>query len=157
MAEIAKKLAAAIPAAAVILAAGGLSFYWLANKPRAVRQPVQTSAPAVEIVTPQAVNHQTSVFALGKVIASQSVNLNSRVSGMVISVSDNFIEGGFLKKGEQIVQLDPTDFRLAVQQRKSDLAAARFNLKLEMGQQAIARREFELFGKELGDQAKELV
>lgn len=152
-----KKLVKFLPALLILLVAGGLSFYWLANKPRAARMPTPVVAPLVEIIQPQLVNHQTSVSSLGNVIASQSVNLNSRVSGMVVSVSENFIEGGILKKGEQIVQLDPTDFRLAVQQRESDLEQATFNLKIEMGQQSIAKREFELLGTDLNEQARELV
>lgn len=141
----------------IVLVAVSLSYYWLSNKPRAKRKPAHIAAPLVETFTPVVTDHQTSVFAMGNVIASQSVNLNARVSGMVISVSENFIEGGFLKKGEPIVQIDPTDFQLAVRQRKSELTKAEFDLKMEMGQQAIARREFELLGSELGPQAKELV
>jgi RND family efflux transporter MFP subunit len=157
MVNIAKKLRPFLTPLFIILIAGGLSYYWLTHKPRASRKPIQVPPPLVEIIELKAGDHQTSIFAMGNVIASQSVNLNARVSGMVVSVSDNFIEGGLLKKGEQIVQIDPTDFRLAVRQRKSDLAKAEFNLKMEMGQQAIARREFELLGDELGPQAKELV
>lgn len=152
-----KKLVKFLPAMLILLVACGLSFYWLTNKPRAVRIPTPAVAPLVEVIEPQRGDHQTQVNSLGTVIASQSVNLNSRVSGMVISVSKNFIEGGILKKGEHIVQLDPTDFRLAVQQRESDLEQAKFNLKIEMGQQSIAKREFELLGAGLDEQAEELV
>ncbi|OAI14018.1 efflux transporter periplasmic adaptor subunit [Methylomonas lenta] len=157
MVNIFKKLIKFLPALLILLVAGGLSFYWLANKPRAARMPAAVVAPLVEIIEPQLGTHQTSINSLGTVIASQSVNLNSRVSGMVISVSQNFIEGGILKKGEQIVQLDPTDFRLSVQQRESELEQAKFNFKIEMGQQSIAKREFELLGGDLDDQARELV
>lgn len=152
-----KMLLKFLPSLILLLIAGSLSFYWLTNKPRANKAPAPVAAPLVEIIEPQPVNHQTTISSLGNVIASQSVNLNSRVSGMVVSVSKNFIEGGILKKGEKIVQLDPTDFRLAIQQRESDLEQAKFNLKIEMGQQSIARREFELLGTDLDDQASELV
>jgi multidrug resistance efflux pump len=95
---------------------------------------------------------------MGNIIPSQSVNLTSRISGMVIEIGDNFIEGGLLKKGEKIVQLDPTDFHLIVQQKQSDLAQAEFNLKLEHGQQTIARLEFQLLGGgQLSEQEQELV
>lgn len=146
-----------LPALIILSLAGGLSYYWLSNKPRANRMPTPVAAPLVEVIQPRLGNHQTSVNSLGNVIASQSVNLNSRVSGMVVSVSKNFIEGGILKQGEQIVQLDPTDFRLAVQQRESELEQAKFDLKIEMGQQSIAKREFELLGADLDEQARELV
>ena len=157
MVNIANKIRPFLAPFLIILVTVSLSYYWLSNKPRAKRKPAHIAAPLVETITPEVSDHQTSLFAMGNVIASQSVNLNARVSGMVISVSENFIEGGFLKKGEPIVEIDPIDFQLAVRQRKSELIKAEFDLKMEMGQQAIARREFELLGSELGPQAKELV
>ncbi|GAB4264181.1 MAG: efflux RND transporter periplasmic adaptor subunit [Methylomicrobium sp.] len=142
---------------AILALAGTLSFYWLTNKPRAMRNPTPAVAPLVDIIAPQPADHQTTVFALGQVIPAQSVNLNSRVDGMVISVSDQFIEGGLLKQGEEIVRLDPTDYELRVRQAQSELTRARFNLKMELGQQAIAQREYQLLGQELDELAKELV
>ena len=103
-------------------------------------------APKVSTVSFKVIDHPTTIFAMGNIVPSQSVNLTSRIGGMVVEVGDNFIEGGVLKKGEKIVQLDPTDFRLVVQKRQSDLAQAEFKLTLEQGQQAIAQREFELLG-----------
>lgn len=152
-----KKFATLLISLAIVAFAGALSFYWLSNKPRAVRAPVTAVAPLVEIITPQAIDHQTTVFALGNVIPAQSVNLNSRVDGMVVSVSDQFIEGGLLKKDEEIVRLDPTDYELRVRRAQSDLTQARFNLKMELGQQAIAQREYQLLGQELDELAQELV
>jgi RND family efflux transporter MFP subunit len=152
-----KKFATLLISLAIVAFAGALSFYWLSNKPRAVRAPVTAVAPLVEIITPQAIDYQTTVFALGNVIPAQSVNLNSRVDGMVVSVSDQFIEGGLLKKDEEIVRLDPTDYELRVRRAQSDLTQARFNLKMELGQQAIAQREYQLLGQELDELAQELV
>lgn len=141
----------------IVLVAGSLSYYWMSHKPRAERSPPKPLTPLVEVVKPHAIDHQTTIYAMGTVIASQSVNLTPRISGMVINVSPNFIEGGMLKKGDELVQLDPTDYRLALKLRESEVAKAQFNLKLEYGQQAIARREFQLLGADLDDQEKELV
>lgn len=152
-----KKLLALLLSLLIIAVAGSVSYYWLANKPRAERGPPTVSAPLVEIITPSAIDHPVTVFALGNVVAAQSVNLNSQVDGMVMSVSKNFIEGGLLKKGEEIVKLDPTDYKLRLRQAQDDLVRAKFNLKLELGQQAIAKREYQLLGEELDDLAKELV
>ncbi len=136
----------------------GLSAYFLLNPPRAPKMTGQVIAPRVTAISFKVINHSTTIFAMGNVIPSQSVNLTSRISGMVVEVGDNFIEGGVLKKGDKIVQLDPTDFRLIVQQKQSDLAQAEFNLKLEQGQQTIAVREFQLLGGgKLSPQEEELV
>ena len=89
-----------------------LSNYWLTHKPRANRAPKTVSAPLVETLKPTIKNHQTTIHAMGNVIASQSVNLTPRISGLVISVSPNFIEGGSARRDalfkERIVDEIPT-------------------------------------------------
>lgn len=157
MVERARKFGLTFSAIAIVALAVAVSAYWLSNKPRAERKPAATPPPMVETLSPPLIEHEVTIHAMGNVMASQSVNLNARVSGMVVAVSKNFIEGGFLQKGEPIVELDPTDFKLMVEQRRADLEKAKFNMKLEMGQQAIAQKEFELLGGDLNQQARELV
>lgn len=141
----------------ILCVAGSISAYWLSNQPRAPRVEAKIMAPQVTTLSTKVIDHPTTIYAMGNVIPSQSVNLTSRISGLVTEIGNNFIEGGLLKKGEKIVQLDPTDFKLIIQQRQSDVAQAEFNLKLEQGQQAIALREFQLLGSQLGEQETELV
>ncbi len=152
-----KKLIKLLPTLLIIIAVSGLSYYWITHKPRAERIRPKANAPLVEVIKPPVINHQTAVYAMGTVIASQSVNLTPRISGMVVSISPNFIEGGMLKKDEQLVQLDPTDYLLTIKQSENELAKAQFDLKLEQGQQAIVKREFQLLGTQLTDQEQELV
>jgi len=146
-----------LPSLLIIFFAGGISYYWITSKPQANRKFVTKNIPLVELINPEFKDHTLSVYAMGTVIAAQEVNLTSRISGMVIATNPNFIEGGILKKGEKIVSLDPTDYKLAIAQRQSDVEKARFNLKLEQGRQAIALREFELLGAKLKPEEKELV
>ena len=147
-----------IVALIIICVAGLLSSYWLSNRPRAPKVSAKVVTPKVTTVAVKVIDHPTTIFAMGNIIPSQIVNLTSRISGMVIEIGDNYIEGGLLKKGEKIVQLDPTDFHLIVQQKQSDLAQAEFNFKLEQGLQAIARLEFQLLGGgQLSEQEEELV
>ncbi len=153
-----KNLRSIIISLIIVLVAGSLSSYWLSNRPRAPKVLGKFVAPRVTVMSYQVIDHPTTIFAMGNVIPSQSVNLTSRISGMVIGVGDNFIEGGVLKKGEKIVQLDPTDFRLIILQKESDVVQAEFNLKLEQGQQAISRREFQILGGgQLSEQEEELI
>jgi RND family efflux transporter MFP subunit len=145
------------PALALIAISIMLSGYWLSHQPRAERTEPKISVPLVEIIEPEIISHQTTISAMGNVIAAQSVNLTPRISGMVKWISPNFIEGGVLKKDEVLVELDPTDYKIAIVQSKNDLAKAQFNLKIEQGQQVIVRREYQLLGTELNGHEQELV
>ena len=154
---MAKRLLRWIPTLLILSISLGLSYYWLSNKPKAKRSVVQGLAPLVEVIQLQASDHTMTVHAMGNVIPARKVNLTSRINGMVISVSPHFLPGDFLKKGEQIVQLDPTDYQLAIKQKENALAKARFDLTIELGQQAIAQREFKLLNADLDPQSKNLV
>ena len=152
-----KKVQKFIPSLILTALSIALSSYWLTHQPRAERITPKVSAPLVEVIKPEIISHQTTVSVMGNVIAAQSVNLTPRISGMVQWVSPNFIEGGILKTGEPLVELDPTDYKIAIVQSQNDLAKAQFNLKLEQGQQVIVRREYQLLGAELSGQEQELV
>ncbi|MCK5727670.1 MAG: HlyD family efflux transporter periplasmic adaptor subunit [Methylococcales bacterium] len=141
----------------ILTIAGYISYQWMHNKPEAKRAPPEVVNPLVQLITPQFSQHQISVYAMGTVIAAQEVNLTSRISGMVIKTNPNFIEGGTLKKGEWMVQLDPVDYKLLIDQRLSELEKNRLNLKLEQGKQAIAKYEAQLLNTELTQAERALV
>jgi RND family efflux transporter MFP subunit len=154
---MAKRLLQWIPTVLILSIGFGLSYYWLNNKPKAKAKAVQNSIPLVEFIQPQVIDYPTTIQAMGNIIPARHVNLTSRINGMVIAVNPNFMPGGFLKKGEQIVQLDPTDYKLTIAAKENELAKAQFDLTLEKGKQAISQREFKLLSSQLDAQSKELV
>ena len=154
---MAKRLLQWIPTILILGISLGLSNYWLTNKPKAKRSAAKPIIPLVDTIQPQAGDYPIIVHAMGNVIPAKKVNLTSRINGMIVSVSPHFIPGDFLTKGEQIVQLDPTDYQLAIKQKENALAKAQFDLKIELGRQAIAKREFKLLNANLDAQSNELV
>jgi membrane fusion protein (multidrug efflux system) len=80
---------------------------------------------------------------LGRVHASDKVDLRARVEGFL--EKRLFTEGGFVKEGELLFQIDKAPFQAEVEQREADLAAAEAVLKNAEVQ--LARAE-ELVGKQ---------
>jgi RND family efflux transporter MFP subunit len=81
---------------------------------------------------------------MGTVIPAREIVLKSRVSGEIVATHPEFVEGGFLRKGAKVLQIDPEDYELTVIQKQSQVADARYALKLEQGHQDVAKREWEL-------------
>ncbi len=81
------------------------------------------------------VDEQVVVAAHGIVQAEQEVNLRSEVSGRVIAKNSGLVEGGLVKKGDLLVQIDPGDFLNAVQQEIAALEKAKLELEIERGRQ----------------------
>jgi RND family efflux transporter MFP subunit len=123
--------------------------------PKPGKRPPQKTAPLVRTQVVQPSTEQITVYAMGTVIPARQIVLKSRVSGEIISVHPEFTEGGFLKKGDKVLQIDPEDYRLAIEQKKSQVADAEYAFKLELGRQDVAKREWELLNSERPNKEKD--
>jgi len=81
--------------------------------------------------------------AFGKIESPLRLSLTAQVEGEIVYVNKAFIEGGQLKKGEIIYQVDSSDYQNKVNQRKSELKIAQANLQLELGEQKVAESEYQ--------------
>ena len=129
----------------VIIAIGIVGFkYLIHSAPAAKKKPPAKISPLVRVQTLYPETVSTIIPAMGTIIPAREIILKSRIAGEIVSVHPEFIDGGFIKKGTEILKIDDADYKLAVIKKKSDVATARFSLKLEQGHQAVARREWEL-------------
>ncbi len=152
-----KKIFKILIALMILLIAIVLSFYLLSTSPQAERVTPQVQVPSVETKIPEWGEHSVTVQAMGRVIAAQQIELMARVSGEVIKVNPSLVPGGMFKKNDEILKIDPTDYELLVQQRKSDLVRAEYELALETGRQQIAKQDYALLGEKLEDEELSLV
>jgi len=141
----------------IVIIVVAISVYWMKNRPRATRTPIKVLAPLVTAVKTDTMSHDIKISALGKVTPVQIVDLSSQVSGEVIDVLDELIPGITLRKGDLIAQINPIDFELLLRQKEADLIKAEFELELELGQVAVAKREYELLGEEIDKKNRSLI
>jgi len=64
--------------------------------------------------------------AFGQVQSRRRLELRAALGGRVISLAENFEEGGEVRAGEVLVQLDPADALAALERARSDLLDAQF-------------------------------
>ena len=133
----------------VILVVGiGAASYLKNSAPRTRKRPPAKLSPTVLIQTVKPSGYQIIVTAMGTVIPAQEVMLKSRVSGEIIEIHPEFTEGGLLKKDMKIIQVDPQDYELALARKRSAVTDAEYALKLELGHQEVAKREWELLNQD---------
>ncbi len=128
----------------VIGVSGGISYYWLANRPRTERRPPRPESVLVEVAPIKKNTEQIIVTAMGTIVPATQIQLAARVNGQVVGIHPQFQPGGYIEQGATILEIDPTDYELAVRQQAGNLVRAESEVRLEMGQQAVAQREFEL-------------
>lgn len=148
--------------AGIVAAAVCVSFFIISSKPRVMMRSfnpgaAQTQTISVDVMTLEAGTNRIIVEAMGRVQPSESVALQSQVSGKVVWRNSELVPGGILKKGDTAVRIDDSDFKLAVPQAENALANAKLELRLEEGRQVVAKKEYEMLKRELTEEEKELV
>jgi len=142
----------------IALAIGCVAAFWLLETgPKAIPRKGKRTAAVVE-VTPLVYDvHKTVVYAMGTVVPAQVIDLKARVSGEIKEIAEDFAPGGFFRKGDTILKIDPIDYQIMARQLMGDVAKAEANLKIEEGNQLIAKREYELLGESVSKEELDLI
>lgn len=112
--------------------------------PQAQKRPPERTVALVKTETLFPDSHQVVVTAMGSVIPAREVTLKARVPGQIHYKHPEFVEGGFIRSGETLLKIDAKDYELAMAQKQSAVVNAQYALKVEMGYQDVARREWSL-------------
>lgn len=104
------------------------------------------TAMLVDVVAVEHGNFQPVIVANGTVRAVEDVMLSPLVGGQIIRRSPSFIPGGYVEKDEILLQIDPSDYRNALELQKSEFLQTQTELNIEMGRQQVAQQDLELIG-----------
>ena len=69
-----------------------------------------------------------SVRSQGAVKPRTQTTVVAEVGGQIVSVSPNFVAGGFFRQGEVLLQIDPSDYETALLRAQANLASRRAQL-----------------------------
>jgi RND family efflux transporter MFP subunit len=139
-----QKVIAAIIIAAILTCGWFISQGLLRTKPEVHRRQPAKMKTVVRLLELKSADLALKIEAMGTTIASQQLDLKPRVSGRVVEVSPQLVPGSQLKKSAFILKIDDQDFKLALERSKNNLQKASMDLRLEQGNQKVARRELDL-------------
>lgn len=143
----------------IILGATAAGVWWInRTEPRAEQiNHRRKSAALVETITVERKDWSPQLVVLGTVRPAQDIVLSPRVRGQVLSLSQSFVPGGMIRKGELLLQIDPADFENTVSIRQSELEQVEASWRIEEGRQTLAKQDLELLGDSISDVSRALV
>lgn len=97
---------------------------------------------SVEVIQLHSGPYTVQLDAFGTLSAATRSNLYPLVSGQILAMSERFKSGLSFAKGDVLLELDATEYRLAVQQQRSELAQAEVALAEERALSAQAQRDW---------------
>lgn len=109
-----------------------------------------TSGPAlvVDVIPARVESLNFSVVSQGPVAPRTETTLVAEVSGQIVSVSSNFIAGGFFRKGEVLLQIDPSDYETALMSAQAGLAARKAQLADRQARSEQALKDWQNLGRQ---------
>ena len=128
----------------LILIIGFVGFRMLTHlKKTPHRQQLSQPGVLVNVIDLEVGDFQVTVHTTGTVRAAQQISLVPEVSGKVVSISPQLVSGGQFKKGATLLKIDPSNYQLAVEKARAEIAQAQVALATERERAKIALAEWE--------------
>ena len=131
----------------ILVGAVAVAFALTSMKKQPEKEEIITRDFLVDSKLVEAKNVDFLVYSQGSVQPKNKTMLSTQVSGRVIAVADNFIEGGFFKKGDVLVELETSDYQTDLLLAESEVASAQASLDEEKARGKVAAEEWRSFNK----------
>lgn len=122
----------------------------MAKGKRPERQDDGLTAVLVEAIPAQTQSLNFIVQSQGSVRPRTQTTLVAQVSGIIVSVSDDFVAGGFFRAGEVLLEIDPSDYQTALKRAEASLASRKAKLAEEKSRSEQAVKDWRNLGR-VGD------
>lgn len=137
-----KLLPIAIVGVAILVS---VAMHFFSSPPPKAKSP--DTAVAVKTILLHRTQAKLAVESQGTVEPRTSTTLISEVSGTVLKVSPKFVVGGSFEAGDLLLQLDPTDYEVALQQANARLVSMNAQLTFERARASQAEKEWSMTGR----------
>ena len=120
------------------------SFLIHATAPTPAVKPESKQSISVNVMRVDENTFTPSYTAYGTVIAKNRLTLTAQVDGQLFYLDKDLIEGGVLNVGDRVFQQDTADLRTLLVQRQAEVEIASAQLALELGEQRIAEKDYQM-------------
>ncbi|MDH3789689.1 MAG: efflux RND transporter periplasmic adaptor subunit, partial [Xanthomonadales bacterium] len=110
----------------------------------------EDASPAVRIdaIPAEVASLNFSVYSQGTVRPRTETALVAEVPGQIVSVSENFIAGGFFREGEVLLQIDPSDYETGLLSAQAALAARKAQYSEQKARSEQALKDWNNLGRQ---------
>lgn len=128
----------------LILGFGGIIMSLFAQfKAPPAEKNTERKAPIVSTAAIEMAPLTLSIGSHGLVKPRFNSEVTAQVSGEIVSINEGFVRGGFVKKGQVLAQIDPSDYQTALLEAQANVATAQASLELEKARGKVAEAEWQ--------------
>jgi RND family efflux transporter MFP subunit len=139
----------------VLIMAITLSFILVNTKSKPQHRQHKPAITSVEVIKVIKSDFQVWVKSQGTVSPRTESTLIPEISGRILKISPSFREGAFFEAGQPLLQIDSSNYRLAITVAESQVAEMQLRLAEEQAKAKQAEKNWQRLGQ--GQQASDLV
>ena len=128
----------------------------MSTGPEPKKKPFVERVPIVELMTLTPREYTVTITASGIVRAGKQTNLVAEVSGRITHTSNDFQEGSFFNKNNELLRIDESSYKNSLAVVSSDVAASRAALAQIDEEEKSLKRSYQLARTNLNTGKKEL-
>ncbi len=138
-----------LPAGLIVLSLVLVTSLIAINKAkRPERKDEAVQAVMVDAIEVERVSLNLSVFSQGSVTPRTETTLVAEVSGVIVDVSPNFVAGGFFRKGETLLEIDPSDYQAGLKRAQANLASRKAQYADQKARSDQALKDWKNMGRQ---------
>jgi len=131
----------------IIVMAVAAAIYFKKTRPKQKKRQAVQKMTYVDVINAKIADEAAIINTYGTVIPAKELNVKSRVSGEVVYVLPDLMQGAIIPKGTEIIRIDQDDYELAIIKAQTNVVQAQYALKIEQGHQDVAKQEWSLIKK----------
>lgn len=135
----------------LILIAVFVAYFLQVTAPSAAVKPESEQIINVNVIDVEPQPFTPTYKAYGRVIVKNKLTLTAQVEGRLDHLAQNVIEGGVIEIGDHVFQQDSSELSALVAQRQAEVKIATAQLSLELGQQRIAEKDYQMMQKDFNE------
>ncbi len=112
----------------VLVGALAVAGYLQATKPQLAPEAPAERVWLISTTEVAVADSQPELLAYGKIVAQRDVEMRALVAGQIVAVGENFVDGGWVREGDLLVQIDPFEFDASVATGEAQVKEARARL-----------------------------
>jgi len=125
-----------------------VAYFLTAFKPEAEKKQLKNELPVAEYIVAHSQLTAVPVISQGSIKAKTNIKLIAEVSGRITQMANLKFAGGFFKKGDLLLSIDDTDYRLAMRRAQAQVAAAKQRLVKAQTEATQAKYDLQQIGRD---------
>ncbi len=95
-----------------------------------------------QVIVAKRIDQQIDIHATGTISPKQEVSITPQVSGKLVYVAPSFEVGAYFAEGDLLLQVEDTDYRLAIKQAEAQVAKMEFGVSAVQSKSQVARDDW---------------